>query len=61
MDYGIVLNSNTSVARATIVTHLGVDVVAFEGFAPGVATLYIDDETGEQLEELAAGNATAAG
>ncbi|XP_014558726.1 hypothetical protein COCVIDRAFT_93904 [Bipolaris victoriae FI3] len=58
-DYGVILYTNTSVAR-NYFRQLGVEYGPYEGYFPQGSTKYLDYKTGAVLPAPAPGNATAA-
>lgn len=58
-DYGVILYSNTSVARDYF-SQLGVEIGPYVGYFPNGSTKYVDFTNGNVLSAPAPGNATAA-
>lgn len=58
-DYGVILYTNTSVAR-NYFAHLGVETGPYVGYFPNGSTKYLDFTNGDVLPAPAKGNATAA-
>lgn len=58
-DYGVILYTNTSIAR-NYFEQLGVEYGPYVGYFPNGSTKYIDYTTGDELSAPAPGNATAA-
>jgi hypothetical protein len=57
-DYGVILYTNTSVAR-NYFAHLGVEVGPYLGYFPNGSTKYLDYKTGSELPDFKPETATA--